>query len=145
MAGESVPPTIVVFVCLHGSAKSLIAAQHLNRLAAQRGLALGAESMGVEPDAEVPTPVIAGLARDGFDVRHYVPQPLEPRRLELAACVVTFGCDVPQATGMARLERWDDLPLVSDGFDRARDAIVARVERLVETFARRGERSATGS
>jgi arsenate reductase (thioredoxin) len=36
---RSTSPVVIAFVCLHGSAKSLIAAEYLNRLAAQRGLA----------------------------------------------------------------------------------------------------------
>lgn len=132
---ESATSPTVYFICLHGSAKSLIAAQHFNRLARDRGMLLEAESMGIEPDPEVPAAVIAGLAHDGFDVRGYAPQQIEPERLARAPCVVSFGCEVPLATDAAHLEHWDDLPMVSDGFARARDAIVARVERLVDALA----------
>jgi len=31
-------PPFVLFVCLHGSAKSVIASEHFRRLAAERGL-----------------------------------------------------------------------------------------------------------
>jgi len=124
----------IVFICLHGSAKSLIAAQHFTRLAQSRGLDYEAESAGLEPDSEVPPPVVAGLARDGFDVAEYVPRAVDPAHLADAARVVSFGCELPAATGAAVQERWDDLPLVSDGFDRARDAIVDRVERLIDSL-----------
>jgi protein-tyrosine-phosphatase len=125
----------VFFVCLHGSAKSLIAAQHFNRLARDRRLELRAESVGVEPDASVPEPVIAGLARDGFDVRSYVPRAVQPDSLISAVYVVSFGCDVPIADETPSAQ-WNDMPLVSDGFDQARDAIVARVEQLVDELTR---------
>jgi protein-tyrosine-phosphatase len=130
----------VYFVCLHGSAKSLIAAQHFNRLAGARGLPHRAESMGVEPDAEVPPPVIAGLARDGFEMRGYTPQALDSARLAGAGCVVSIGCELPPIDSADRVERWNDLPLVSDGFDRARDAIIERVEQLVDALARDASR-----
>ena len=39
---RSTSPVVIAFVCLHGSAKSLIAAEYLNRAAAERGLALRA-------------------------------------------------------------------------------------------------------
>ncbi|WP_189043981.1 hypothetical protein [Aliidongia dinghuensis] len=43
----------IAFVCLHGSAKSLIAAEYLNRAARERGLPLTATTAGPEPDAAV--------------------------------------------------------------------------------------------
>jgi protein-tyrosine-phosphatase len=127
------PESLIVFVCLHGSAKSLIAAEHLERLARARGLSLHGESLGVEPDPEVPPHVVAGLAGDGFDVSGYVPRLASRDALARAARVVSFGCDlgalVPPTTS---LDRWDDLPMVSDGYAPARDAIVNRVEALLE-------------
>ena len=35
----------------------------------------------------------------------------------------------------ARAEQWADLPMVSDGFETARAAIVARVEQLLTTLS----------
>ena len=58
----------VVFVCRHGSAKSVIAASSCARLAGRRGLAVDAESAGVEPDASLPANVVSGLGADGIDV-----------------------------------------------------------------------------
>ena len=122
----------VLFVCLHGSAKSLIAAEHLNRLAQVRGLAMRGESAGVEPDAGVPAPVVAGLAGDGIDVRGYAPRQVTAERLSTAAHIVSFGCDLRGMLGVSTpVLQWDDLPMVSDGYDAARDAIVARVTAFV--------------
>jgi|1185.fasta_scaffold1858780_1 arsenate reductase len=126
---------MVYFVCLHGSAKSLIASEYFNRMASARQLLVESKSVGVEPDAEVPGPVVAGLARDGIDVRSYRPGSLDEAALHQAAQVVSFGCEVPDGLAGGSLERWDDLPMVSDGFERARDAIVVRVSRLVERLA----------
>jgi arsenate reductase len=125
-------PHRIAFVCLHGSAKSLIAAEHLNRLARLRGIQAEAESMGLEPDAEVPGNVVRGLAADGIDVAAYAPGSATSSRLAAATHVVSFGCDVSAIAPDGRSEQWNDLPLVSDGFDAARDAIVARVERLLD-------------
>jgi arsenate reductase len=126
----------LLFVCQHGGAKSLIAAEYFNRLARVRGLSLGAESAGIEPYAAVPDAVVVGLARDGFDVQHYVPRRLEFESLANASCVVSFGCEIPNSMSEARIECWDDVPMVSDGFARARDVIVARVSLLIEKLAR---------
>ena len=124
-------PTIL-FVCLHGSAKSLIAAEHLNKLAQANALQIRAESAGLEPDNEVPAPVIAGLAADGIDVRGYKPRRVTPEQLAAATRVVSFGCSLGELLpATSSVARWDDVPMVSDGYARARDAIVDRVQELL--------------
>jgi len=127
-------PTTVLFVCLHGSAKSLIAAHYFTRLARSRGLAYVGQSAGLEPDAAVPDPVIDGLGRDGFDVAGYAPGPATPDRLADADYVVSLGCELPIAANVTVKENWDDLPMVSDGFEPARDAIIKHVTRLVDSL-----------
>jgi len=128
----------ILFICLHGSAKSLIAAEHLNLLARSRGLDVRGESAGVEPDDEVPLPVIAGLAADGIDVKGYVPRRVTAAQITAATRIVSFGCDLGVAGfGTTTVEQWDDLPMVSDGYSTARDAIVARVETLLSAPPRR--------
>jgi protein-tyrosine-phosphatase len=123
----------VLFVCLHGSAKSLIAATHLSQVAESRGLPWRGESSGVEPDAGVPEPVITGLATDGIDVRDYRPRALTGDQMRGVSHVVSFGCDLGSSPpNTVTVERWDDVPLVSDGYSVARDAIVARVTRLLD-------------
>jgi arsenate reductase (thioredoxin) len=71
------PPT-ALFVCLHGSAKSVIAAEHFTRLARERGLQYRGESAGIEPDSEVPALVVAGLAGNGIEIGGYVPRAAIP-------------------------------------------------------------------
>jgi arsenate reductase len=126
-------PVKVVFVCLHGSAKSLIAAEYFNRLAGARGLGARAVSAGMEPDDAIPPRVAQGLRSDGVEVGGR--RPARPTRgdVEDAAVVVTFGCDLGELAARAtRIDRWDDVPAVSEDFTRARDAIVARVTGLLE-------------
>ena len=121
----------VVFVCLHGAAKSLIAATLFQRLADERGLAVRSTFAGTEPDPAIQPNVIARLLEEGVDVR-----PLRPRRVtrdELASAwrVVSFGCDLTALAPDARIERWDDVPAVSEDYGRAREVIAARVRILV--------------
>ena len=121
----------VVFVCLHGAAKSLIAATLFQRLADARGLAVRSTFAGTEPDPAIQPNVVARLLEEGVDVR-----PLRPRRVtrdELASAwrVVSFGCDLTALAPDARIERWDDVPAVSEDYGRARDVIAARVRILV--------------
>ncbi|HEY7541856.1 MAG TPA: hypothetical protein VIF11_17060 [Methylomirabilota bacterium] len=124
----------VRFVCLHGSAKSLIAAEYFNRLASSRGLDASATAAGTEPDDAIPPRVVSGLAGDGIDVAER--RPRRPTAADVAGStvVVTFACDLGELTaGARRLEHWDDLPAVSEDFAKGGDAIVARVTALLDS------------
>jgi protein-tyrosine-phosphatase len=127
------PPARVLFVCLHGAAKSVVAAAHFRRLAAERGLRLDAVAAGTEPDPELAAGAVKGLAGDGLPAAPARPRPVTLYDLECAARVVSFGCDVAPAKGQ-RVDQWE-VPAVSDGYAAARDRIVANVERLVAELA----------
>ena len=136
-------PVVIAFVCLHGSAKSLIAAEYLNRIAAQRGLAFHATAAGLEPDPAIPSHVVRGLAEQGFNVEHRVPAAASEANLAAAHRIIAFGCDLPAAALHARaVEQWADCPAVSEGFDPAWQYITARIDRLLE--ASRGTASTQG-
>jgi arsenate reductase len=121
----------VLFVCLHASAKSMIAMEYFNRIAAQRGSSLRALSAGTEPDDAIPPEVVAGLAGDGFDVCGRAPLRLTPALVAGAAAIVSFGPDIA-AVGPASVSvaLWHDMPAVSDNYATARDAIRGRVATL---------------
>ena len=122
----------VVFVCLHGSAKSLIAAQLFTRRAAEAGLAAEGVCFGLEPDSEVPPHVIAGLRRGGIDVGGHVPESLPGHGLADVLTIVSFGYDVGRsAAPELPVIQWPDVPAVSENFDRAHDEIARRVADLV--------------
>jgi protein-tyrosine-phosphatase len=125
----------VAFVCLHGSAKSLIAAEHMNRLGPGRGVAVEATTSGPEPDAEVPGNVIDGLLARGIDARRRIPERVAGEALARADHIVSFGCDLEalRLVGTERaVEHWDDCPAVSDDFDIAYAFITGRVGQLFE-------------
>jgi protein-tyrosine-phosphatase len=126
-------PPLVLFVCLHGSAKSVIASQYFRRLGAERGLGADTASAGTEPDAEIPAGVVQGLRGDGIDRGGLRPRPVTRADLERASRVVVFGCDLADIAppGLA-IERWDDVPAVSEDYGRAREVIAARVRTLVD-------------
>ena len=73
----------IAFVCLHGSAKSLIAAEQFNRLATAKGLPFRATTSGPEPDAEVPANVVAGFKTRGIDVSGKTPTLIEADHLPI--------------------------------------------------------------
>ena len=126
----------VAFVCLHGSAKSLIAAEQFNRLAAAKALLFRATTSGPEPDAEVPANVVAGFKTRGIDVSGYKPMLIAANQLADADLIVSFACDAGQRLAAGKPEeRWDDCPAVSDDFDVAWGFITGRVEKLVARLA----------
>ncbi len=127
------PDRTIVFVCLHGAAKSVVAAAYFQRLAEARGLKIRATSAGIDPEPQVPSTVVDALFHEGVDVRHYRPRAVTRGELAAAWRVVTFGCDLGHVAppGLTPI-RWDDVPPVSEGFEAARDAIVARIGRLLD-------------
>ena len=131
---------MIVFVCLHGAAKSIIASTYLNRLSAERGLDIRSTAAGIEPESKIPTQVKEGLLRDGLDVSGHQPRRVTREELAAARRVVSFDCDLGEVAppGLA-VERWDGMPMVSDGFTVARDAIVARVRRFLDRLTATGQ------
>jgi protein-tyrosine-phosphatase len=121
----------VVFVCEHGSVKSVIAAQWFNRLAAERHMDVRAVARGVSVDAQVPQVIADALAKDGFEVRGFKPASASTQELAEARKVVTFAVDVPGAPA-GRATRWEGVPPASEQYDKARDEIRQRVERLLD-------------
>src|SRR4029077_225261 len=87
-------PASVVFVCLHGSVKSQMAAAHFNRIARERGLSIVAVSRGIAVDGEIPRSIREGLARDGLAPASDVPIALTSEEAAVAANIFAFD-EVP--------------------------------------------------
>ncbi len=75
-----VAPGQIVFVCEHGSVKSLIAASLFERAAAERGLDVHAVSRGVSPDERVPAKIVAALGGEKFERREFSTAGADRRR-----------------------------------------------------------------
>jgi protein-tyrosine-phosphatase len=125
---------IVVFVCEHGSAKSLVAASLFERMARERGVEARAISRGTSPDAAVPPVVVEALRADGFDVAAFRPRALTGADVGRATRVVAIGVDLGSlgAKAGARAVRWDGVPPVSTHYPEARRDLAARIDRLLE-------------
>jgi protein-tyrosine-phosphatase len=126
----------VLFVCQHGAAKSVIAAALCRHLAAEAGLALDAVARGTEPEAVVAPGAAAGLLAEGIELGDLRPEPVTADDVRAAWRVVSFGPDVPGAAAAAVIvERWTDVPAVSDGYEAARSAIAAHLRQLIAEAA----------
>jgi arsenate reductase (thioredoxin) len=134
----------VVFVCEHGSAKSVVAAAHFNRLAGVRDIGLRAVSRGTNPDDEVAPGAVRGLEGDGLAPDSRIPQRLSPTEVAAAALVVAF-CPLPAGYGGCdSIEVWDDVPPVSEDYERARDRLLERLGQLLDRLVRPDRRAAGG-
>jgi protein-tyrosine-phosphatase len=134
-------PATVLFVCEHGTVKSLLAKVLFDEYAAKLGLQLRAVSRGTRADSIVPSWMLQGLAADHFTLGSWRPQTLLSEDLAKASYVVSF--DVPSAaTASARGPRaqWDGLPSVSKDYSSGREAIKARVHQLVDSLKRANDK-----
>jgi protein-tyrosine-phosphatase len=123
----------VLFVCLHGAAKSVLAAADFRKLAAERGLTVTADAAGTEPDPAIAPGVVAALRAEGVELGQARPRRVTAADTAGADRVVTFGCELGDATPAAvRVERWDDVPAVSENLPLARAAIRRHLDRLLD-------------
>jgi arsenate reductase (thioredoxin) len=123
---------VVIFVCEHGAAKSILSAAIFNKLARERGMNLRAIARGTNPDPEISQKVSAGLQADGLVVSEPAPKKISEADLAGARRVITF-CALPDDyPGSVQVENWDSfLPAIED-YGKARDKLTERVSRLLD-------------
>jgi len=123
-------PTIL-FVCEHGSAKSILAAAFFNKLAHENDLMHTAIARGTQPDPELSSKTVAGLLADGLTPSEASPRRLTRKEIESAQRVVSF-CELPaEYLHNAAMEYWHGIPPVSEGYEPSRDAIVSKLKELI--------------
>lgn len=131
------PSDTVLFICEHGTVRSLIATLLFERYARQVGLHMTAVSRGTAIDSAVPPWLQRALTADHFTLGTWRPHTLAAADLASARYVVSF--DLPaniSASTRAPRAQWDSLPSVSANYASGRDAIDTRVRRLVDSLQR---------
>jgi protein-tyrosine-phosphatase len=138
-AGEraSVGASTVVFVCAHGAVKSTVAAAHFNRIARERGLPFVAVSRGIDLYPEIPASIRTGLATDGLAPNDDTPRDLRADEASAAARVIAFDPVPAELGGTATVTYWQDMPAVTKDYSAGREAIVRRIEQMVDDLAAR--------
>jgi protein-tyrosine-phosphatase len=121
----------IVFVCLHGSVKSQMAAAHFNRIARERGLPYTAISRGIEVDSSIPPRIRAELNQEGLAPLDDVPQQLTAAEAAGAVKVVAFDTVPEKTRGTVDVNYWSDVPATSKNYPALRDAIVHHIDDLV--------------
>ena len=122
----------IIFVCEHGAAKSIIAAAFFNQIAEQNGLNLRAAARATNPEAEISEPTVQGLSKDGLRPTVSAPQKLTLNDIQSATQIVSF-CELPsEYEELTVVEHWNDIPAVSEDYDKARTEIVRRIHHLID-------------
>jgi protein-tyrosine-phosphatase len=122
---------IILFVCEHGAAKSILAATYFNKLAIEKRLPIRAMARGTHPDPELSPATIAGLDADGLTPVDSRPTLLSLDDLQNTQAIIAF-CDLPleYLSGVA-VEEWLDVPPVSADYACARDVILSHLHSLL--------------
>ncbi|MGC3947867.1 MAG: hypothetical protein QM762_25725 [Chryseolinea sp.] len=121
----------ILFICEHGSAKSIVAAAYFNRIAGDKQLDIMAISRGTHPDAVVPDKINKLLNGDGFPNHSEKPTQLTKEDLKAADYVVSFTT-IPTSYGNnEKIELWN-APSFESGYPASRDSIVHNIERIIE-------------
>jgi protein-tyrosine-phosphatase len=121
----------IIFVCEHGAAKSIMAAAYFNKLAQEIGLDQQAIAGGTTPDPQLSQTAVKGLREDGLTPSPTTPQKLSSEELQTASQVIAF-CKLPESYRyQGAIEYWEDVPPVSEDYEKARDDIVKRIKKLI--------------
>jgi protein-tyrosine-phosphatase len=126
----------VLFVCVHNSGRSQMAAALLDHYAEGR---VHVRSAGSTPSSEINPAVIAAMDEIGLDLSKEFPKPLTTDVVQAADVVVTMGCGdaCPVFPGKRYLD-WELPDPASKSIDDVRpirDEIADRVRTLLDEMA----------
>jgi len=129
---ETEQTPVIIFICEHGAAKSIVSAAYFNKLATERHLNFRAIARGTNPDKVISPKVQEGLQKDGLTSSEPVPKKISKAALAGARRVITFCSWPDDYAGDIRVEHWDDLLWESEDYSKSRDRILERLGRLLE-------------
>ncbi len=125
----------VLFVCVHNSGRSQMAAGLLDKLAEGR---VHVRSAGSDPADQLNPNAVAAMEEVGVDISKEFPKPLTDEVVRAADAVITMGCgDACPIYPGKRYEDWDlEDPAGKDRetVRRIRDEIRGRVEELIASL-----------
>src|SRR5215470_7321940 len=110
---ETEQTPVIIFICEHGAAKSIVSAAYFNKLARERHLNFRAIARGTNPDEEISPKVREGLQNDGVSSSEPVPKKISKADLAGARRVITFCLLPDDYADNVKVEHWDDLLWVS--------------------------------
>ena len=133
-AGSNAQSKKIVFVCEHGSAKSIIAISYFNKIAKGRNLSWEAVSRGTTPDAEISAKTKKLLTDDHMPIPQVKPQAITQKDIDEADHVILFFPLPENIEGRDNLEHWPGIDAVNGDFQKLRDDIVAKLLPLIDSL-----------
>lgn len=128
---------VILFVCEHGAARSPIAAAYFNKIAEEQNLNYRAVFRGTDPNDSLTPGTSRGLEDDSLNINGWTPKMVSENDIKEAYKVVTFDLTLPSTSPTSLpLEEWNGTPPISKDYDIARDIIVEKVNKLIETLPR---------
>ncbi len=126
----------IVFVCDHGSVRSLMSSMIFNEIAEARGLNYTSISRGLTPDENVPSIIVDAFKSEGKDVSAYKPKLLSSSEIASATRVISIEADLSAYGDDAPVEQWNDVPSASLDFKASQDEMRQRIESLIDDLAK---------
>ncbi|SHH25155.1 Protein-tyrosine-phosphatase [Chryseolinea serpens] len=125
----------IVFVCEHGSAKSVIAATYFNKFAKEKNIPWQAVSRGTHPDAEISPKTKKLLTEDNLLDKSFIPKKLSQADVDTTRQVILFCSLPPTLQGNGKTSHWE-VNAVNDDFQKLRNDIISRITPLIDSLAK---------
>jgi len=123
---------VVLFICPHGAAKSVMASAYFQKLAKERGLNVRVDAAGTEPEPQLSKAVVAHLQKNGYAIPIEKPRAATAADMKTADIVIAMGCDLSKLPApKGTLKNWN-VPDFSANFDAAEQSIREQVTQLVD-------------
>jgi arsenate reductase len=126
----------IVFVCEHGAAKSVIAAAYFNKMAKEKNIPWEATCRGRNPDKEISQKTQELLKKNNLFNPELTPVKLTQQDVDQAQQVILF-CPLPDALVFNDTRSWPGIDAVDGDFNKLRDAIVLKLNPLVDSLSRK--------
>ncbi|MBL0739612.1 hypothetical protein [Chryseolinea lacunae] len=126
----------IVFVCEHGSAKSVIAATYFNKLAKAKNIPWQAVARGTNPDATLSPKTKTLLAADNLLDSTFVPSKLSQQDVDAAQHVILFYSFPPTLHGDGKTLSWQHVRAANDDFQILRDNILLKLTPLLDSLSK---------
>jgi arsenate reductase (thioredoxin) len=124
---------MILFLCPHAAAKSVIASAYFNQLVQEYGLPWTGDAAGTDPSPAVAPAVVSLLQAEGIDVSQQQPRRVRPEELAQAHRVISLGCELEELQIEAdAVEQWLDVPAPSQDLMGAQQIIRNHVEKLID-------------
>jgi protein-tyrosine-phosphatase len=120
----------ILFLCPHSAAKSVLATAYCQQLVKERGLDVKIDFAGTHPDEAIAPAVAEFLKAQNLRVAH-APKRVTRADLANATKLISMGCALEDLPLQGEtVERWDDVPPVSQDLEKSWLVIRKKVDAL---------------